>query len=129
MPSSTSEQELASLSGGEQPPELHFWLRHARKGNAEVDYVISHGDWIVPIEVKAGSSGSLKSVLQFVHEKRPPLAVRFDANPPSLQTVCHTIRVAKGTQPVTARILSLPLYAVAALQRLVGEQRRHAVVD
>ena len=49
-------QQLASLSGGEQPPELHFWLRHARKGNAEVDYVISHGDWIVPIEVKAAAA-------------------------------------------------------------------------
>ena len=62
-------QQLASLSGGEQPPELHFWLRHARKGNAEVDYVISHGDWIVPIEVKAGSSGSL---IEFVGGTRQP---------------------------------------------------------
>ena len=122
-------QQLASLSGGAQPPELHFWLRHARKGNAEVDYAISHGDWIVPIEVKAGSSGSLKSLLQFVHEKRPPLAVRFDVNPPGLQTVRHTIRVAEGTQPVTARILSLPLYAVDALPRLVAEQRRVVALE
>ena len=122
-------QQLASLSGGEQPPELHYWLRHARRGNAEVDYVIAHGDWIVPIEVKAGSSGSLKSLLQFVHEKRPPLAVRFDANPPSVQTVRHTIRVREGTQAVNARILSLPLYAVDVLPRLIGEQRRRAAVD
>ena len=117
-------QQLASLSGGEQPPELHYWLRHARRGNAEVDYVISQGDWIVPIEVKAGSSGSLKSLLQFAHEKRPPLAVRFDVNPPSVQTVRHTIRTGEGTQPVAVRILSLPLYAVDALPRLIGEQRR-----
>ncbi len=46
-------QQLVSLSGGEQSPELHYWLRRARRGNAEVDYVISHGDWIVPLEVDA----------------------------------------------------------------------------
>ena len=97
--------------------------RHARRGNAEIDYVISHRDWIVPIEVKAGRSGSLKSLLQFVHEKQPPIAVRFDANPPSLQTVRHAIRAAVGTQDVTARILSLPLYAVEALPRLLEALR------
>ena len=91
--------------------------------------MISHGDWIVPIEVKAGRSGSLKSLLQFTHQKRPPLAVRLDANPPSLQTVRHAIRTAEGTQAVTARILSLPLYAVDALPRLIGEQRRGVRVD
>ena len=119
-------QQLVSLGGGEQAPELHYWLRHARRGNAEVDYVISHGDWMTPIEVKAGRSGALKSLLQFVHEKQPPLAVRFDANPPSLQTVRHVIRTAAGSQTVTARILSLPLYAVEALPRLIDEQRRAA---
>ena len=119
-------QPLASLSGGDQPPELHYWLRHARRGNAEVDYVISHRDRIVPIEVKAGRSGSLKSLLQFVHEKRPPIAVRFDANPPSVQTVRHAIRTAAGTRDVTARILSLPLYAVEALPRLLQALRLDA---
>ncbi|MCY4662385.1 MAG: AAA family ATPase [Acidobacteria bacterium] len=117
-------QQLASLSGGDHPPELHYWLRHARRGNAEIDYVIAHRDWIVPIEVKAGRSGSLKSLLQFVHEKRPPIVVRFDANPPSVQTVHHAIRTAAGTRDVTARVLSLPLYAVDALPRLLRAQRR-----
>ena len=116
-------QQLASLGGGDQPPELHYWLRHARRGNAEIDYVISHRDWIVPIEVKAGRSGSLKSLLQFVHEKRPPIAVRLDANPPSLQRVRHAIRTVAGTQEVTARMLSLPLYGVEALPRLLQALR------
>ena len=119
-------QQLASLSGGERPPELHYWLRHARRGNAEIDYVVSYRNWIVPIEVKAGRSGSLKSLLQFVHEKRPPIAVRFDANPPSVQTVRHAIRTATGTQDVDARILSLPLYAVEALPRLLQTLRADA---
>ena len=53
-------------------------------------------------------------------------AVRFDANPPSLQTVSHAIRTAEGATDVTARILSLPLYAVEALPRLLQALRRDA---
>ena len=49
--------------------------------------------------------------------------MRFDANPPSVQTVHHAIRTAAGTRDVTARILSLPLYAVEALPRLLQAQR------
>ena len=116
-------QELIALGDGERPPLLHYWLREARKGNAEVDYVISRGDWIIPIEVKAGSSGSLKSLLQFAHDKQPPLAVRFDTNPPSLQTIRHTISTANGLQPVSLPLLSLPLYAVETLARLIDQLR------
>lgn len=116
-------QQLAAFGAGEAAPALHYWLRHARTGNAEVDYVISRGDWIVPIEVKAGRSGSLKSLFQFAHEKRPPLAVRFDTNPASLQTVRHGVRAGADTVPVTLRLLSLPLYAVEALPRLIDRLR------
>lgn len=65
----------------------------------------------------------MKSLLQFAHEKRPPLAVRFDANPPSLQSIHHTIRTANGLQPVSLRLLSLPLYAVQSLPRLLDHLR------
>ena len=116
-------QELTALGGGERPPLLHYWLREARTGNAEVDYVISRGDWIIPVEVKAGRSGSLKSLLQFSHDKQPPLAVRFDTNPPSLQTIRHTIRTANGLQPVSLPLLSLPLYTVEILPRLIDQLR------
>ena len=65
----------------------------------------------------------MKSLLQFAHEKQPPLAVRFDTNPPSLQTIRHTIRTANGLQPVTLQLLSLPLYAVETLPRLLDQLR------
>ena len=116
-------QHLAAFGAGGQPPDLHYWLRQARTGNAEVDYVISRGHSIIPIEVKAGRSGSLKSLLQFAYEKRPPLAVRFDTNPATHQTVLHTIRTAAGLAPVTLPLVSLPLYAVEALPRILDHLR------
>ena len=67
-----------------QAPQLCYWIREGKSSNAEVDYVISRGNLIVPIEVKACKSGSLKSLQQFVFRKRVALAVRFDLNPPSV---------------------------------------------
>ena len=117
-------QHLANLSRGADSPCLHYWLREGKTANAEVDYIISRGDWIVPIEVKSGKSGSLKSLQQFVRNKGVQLAVRFDLNPPSLQNVSHCVRTEKGAEEVTFNLLSLPLYAVEELPRLIDDLRR-----
>ena len=47
------------------------------------------------------------------------LAVRFDANPPSLQTVDTVIRRRTGTERVRYPLLSLPLYLVERLPRIL----------
>jgi len=49
--------------------ELTYWLREGRASNAEVDFVMAFESQIVPIEVKAGGRGSLRSLHQFVGEK------------------------------------------------------------
>jgi predicted AAA+ superfamily ATPase len=107
-----------------QAPQLTYWLREARSSNAEVDYVISHGNLIVPIEVKAGKSGSLKSLQQFVFFKGVDVAVRFDLNLPAMQKVKHVIRTAEGNRTVAYTLMSLPLYLVEELPRLL-EGLRH----
>ena len=117
-------QHLLDLNKGIDPPRLHYWLRQRKSANAEVDYVISRGDMVVPIEVKSGKSGSLKSLHQFVYQKGVGLAVRFDLNQPGLQQVSHTIRTAKGNKKVRFSLLSLPLYAVEQLPRLIDALRR-----
>ncbi len=117
-------QHLLDLNKGIDPPRLHYWLRQRKSANAEVDYVISRGDLVVPIEVKSGKSGSLKSLHQFVYQKGVGLAVRFDLNQPGLQQVSHTIRTANGNKKVQFSLLSLPLYAVEQLPRLIDTLRR-----
>ena len=64
-------------------------------------------------------AGALKSLHQFVAEKRAPLAVRFDVNPPSLQTVDTRVRRGRGSEPVRYPLLSLPLYLVERLPRIL----------
>jgi len=86
-----------------------------------VDYVIARGGKIYPVEVKAGKSGSLKSLQQFLLEKKSKRAFRFDLNPPSRQELEPSIRVS-GTKDETGKVafslISLPLYAVEEISRL-----------
>ena len=112
-------QHLQYLLAERPNRELTYWLREGRSSNAEVDYVAEFGGHVVPIEVKAGRAGALKSLHQFVAEKRVRLAVRFDANPPSLQTVDTVIRRRGGTERVRYPLLSLPLYLVERLPRIL----------
>jgi predicted AAA+ superfamily ATPase len=110
-------QQLAWL--GRNKPELTYWQREGRQGNAEVDFVMAFGPLICPIEVKAGKSGTLKSLDQFILHKGQKTALRLDLNPPSRQTVTHTAKVRNGTETVTYELLSLPLYAIGELPRLL----------
>lgn len=112
-------QHLQFLFARRVNRELTYWLREGRSSNAEVDYVVELGGEVVPVEVKAGRAGTLKSLHQFVAEKRPPLAVRFDASPPSVQEVRADVRSRRGIETVRYRLLSLPLYLVERLPELV----------
>ncbi len=80
-------QHLLYRSGGLETPSLCYWLRENRNANAEVDYVISFNGEILPIEVKAGAAGTMRSLKQFALEKNNKRALRFDANQASRQII------------------------------------------
>jgi predicted AAA+ superfamily ATPase len=116
-------QHLAYLDMGKSAPQLVYWLREGRKANAEVDFVVSVGPGVYPVEVKAGRSGTLRSLLQFAAAGKSLTAVRFDTNPPSRQQVNHQVPIGGKNQMVSFNLLSLPLYAVGELPRLLGRKR------
>lgn len=107
-------------------PRLCYWLREGKTTNAEVDYVIAAGSRLLPVEVKAGKSGSLKSLQQFMLRKRLPFALRFDLNPPSVQAVQHVTSGTEGNASVAFTLLSLPLYLVEDGLRLLEECQNSA---
>ncbi len=112
-------QHLQSLLARRPNRELTYWLREGRSNNAEVDYVVELADQIVPVEVKAGRVGTLKSLHQFAAEQGTALAVRFDASQPSLQEVRADVRTKDAARPVRYWLLSLPLYLVERLPEIV----------
>jgi uncharacterized protein len=112
-------QHLQALSADSLNRELTYWLREGRANNAEVDFVATFNGKIVPIEVKAGVSGSLRSLHQFAGEKGISLAVRFDTNLPAKQSVQTTIQKNGRAADVEYQLMSLPLYLVERLPDLI----------
>lgn len=56
---------------------LQFWVREKKTSNAELDYVYSFNGKLIPIEVKAGKEGTLRSLHQFMDESDLTFAIRF----------------------------------------------------
>ena len=102
-------QHLFFRRGFFEEPRLHYWLREGSASNAEVDYAIERGRGILPIEVKAGKAGSMKSLRQMMLEKRLTEAMRFDTSPYSMQRI-RTEDARHGAWEWT--LTSVPLYGV-----------------
>ena len=98
-------QELLANESPEVAPQLYYWHREAKGSDAEVDFVISMNGVVIPIEVKAGTTGSLKSARLFMNEKKSPLCVRVSQ---------HKLTLHEG-------VLSVPFYLCGELPRLIKE--------
>jgi len=56
--------------------ELYYWQREKGGSTAEVDYILPVGQNIVPVEVKAGTKGSMQSMFLFLAEKQQSCGIR-----------------------------------------------------
>ncbi len=111
-------QHLYQAQPHYRAPELFYWARERRSSSAEVDYVITDDlNNVVPVEIKAGGTGRLRSLHIMVLEKSLPRAVRFCSAKPTIFT--ERRKTAKG--PVDFKLISLPHYLVQQLQRLLSE--------
>ncbi|MFI3280814.1 MAG: DUF4143 domain-containing protein [Rikenellaceae bacterium] len=68
--------ELQKSNSPYSKEELYFWKREVKNSNAEVDYVFQQGEEIIPLEVKAGTRGSMQSMHLFISEKYSEFGVR-----------------------------------------------------
>jgi uncharacterized protein len=98
-------QELIAYTDFFAKPSLFFWEREKRGSSAEVDYILQIGSQIVPIEVKAGTTGWLKSLKQFIEEKKVPFGVRISQHELSFHE----------------KILSVPFYLIEQIPKFVKE--------
>lgn len=97
-------------------PALYYWLRNKPGSNAEVDYLIQHHRAIIPIEVKAGTKGSMQSLHLFMKLKNLSTAVLLNTNMPgkmNVETKTSTNDIVKY------QLLTVPIYMIGQLQRLL----------
>lgn len=99
-----------------QKPQLYYWDRQKAGSASEIDFLAAHQGKVVPIEVKSGAAGSMKSLQVFMGLKveKPDVAVRFLGNLPEVQTV-----ELKDSQH-RYQLVSLPHYLVEHWRRFVG---------
>jgi predicted AAA+ superfamily ATPase len=67
-------QELLAERSGSSLYQLHYWDRAVAGAEAEIDYLIEYGDAAVPLEVKSGLQGSLRSLHAYIAEFSPATA-------------------------------------------------------
>ena len=110
-------QLLRTLDPFYMEPALYYWLREEKSSNAEIDYVIQHGSKVIPVEVKAGSTGGLKSLHVLMELKKLSLAVRVNSDFPSKTYVDVKNHVGNA---VRYELLSIPFYVLSQLSRLLN---------
>jgi len=101
-------QELLASGEHYAPSELYYWFREAVSSNAELDYLISVGENILPIEVKSGARGKLKSLNLYCQEKKPKVAIRLYA---------ENFKIHKRAFAETT-LLDIPLYLAGKIRSL-----------
>lgn len=101
-------QELMAYSDSFLNRGLFFWARDKKSSCAEVDYVVAVDSLILPVEVKAGKTGTLKSLRLFIEEKKSLFGVRFSQEEVSFHD----------------KVLTIPLYMAEQMKRLALEANK-----
>jgi len=90
--------------------QLNFWTREKAESSAEVDYILPYKGNIIPIEVKAGAIGKLRSLLRFMDEAPHSIAVRVYQGE-------YLVQQAKTIAGKEFTLLNLPLYMIHRIER------------
>jgi hypothetical protein len=102
-------QELLAMSNSIMN-KLQFWVREKKQSSAEVDYLYPYNGKLIPIEVKSGSIGKLRSLHQFMDEAPHTLAVRVWQG-------SYSVEKAKTIAGKEFTLLNLPFYLVHRIER------------
>jgi len=110
-----ANQQLRSMNPARgDEPLLYYWQQSGGR-HGEIDLLVEIDQHIVPVELKAGSAGSMKSLHQFMHDKKLAFAVRVDTNPPSLQNL--DLKTTQGDRAAYT-LLAIPGYLLWRLPQL-----------
>ena len=94
-------QELLAYQNPYSKPLLYYWAREAKNSNAALDYIIQKDGRVIPIEVKSGSIGRMKSMHMFMEKYQ----------------VQQGIKVSQAPYDSSNKIISLPFYSLEGFMR------------
>lgn len=94
-------QELMAYASPHYKDGLYYWAREEKNSHAEIDYLIQRNGRIIPVEVKSGPTGRMKSMKLYRDAYHPDLAVK----------------ISQAMYNDKQDILELPLYAIEYLMK------------
>jgi hypothetical protein len=77
-------------------PGLYYWGRNARNSMAEIDYLFEKNGEIIPVEVKSGALGRMKSLHLFMEKYQ----------------IKKALKISQAPFVAGSPVVSLPLYAI-----------------
>lgn len=92
--------------------KLCFWTREERSAQAEIDFVLPIRDMLIPIEVKSGASGSLRSLHQFIKIAPHDIAVRVYSGKLNIED-------SKTVEGKKFKLINLPFYLVGRIEQVL----------
>jgi len=114
-------QELLSSFPFYEDSALYYWIRESKNTNAEIDYLYQIGNKIFPVEVKAGKSGTLKSLHVYLTEKRENTGIRLNMDLPSTgKQLSANIQLKGEKTTLQYNLISLPLYMTNNLAEIIS---------
>jgi predicted AAA+ superfamily ATPase len=96
-------QELIAYENSKKRTVLYYWARDARGSSAELDYLIVQNEKIIPVEVKSGAKGKMKSMFLYMEQFKPTKAYKIS-------------QAWFGDNDI---IVDLPLYAINHLKSVI----------
>ena len=94
-------QELLAYQNPYSRPLLYYWAREAKNSNAELDFLIQKEGEVIPIEVKSGSIGRLRSMHMYMEKYQ----------------LRQGIKISQAPYDSENQIISLPLYSLEGFMR------------
>ena len=105
-------QELVCIDPNTRKKQC-FWTREKSQSNAEIDFLLLHGNKVIPIEVKAGKVGTLRSLHQFIDYSECKYAIRLYAGKMDLQQ-------AKTPGGTPFMLLNLPYFLTSQIHKYIN---------
>jgi predicted AAA+ superfamily ATPase len=107
IPHMVFQERIAMQEHTDQLPL--FWVREKAQSSAEVDYLLVNGSKVIPVEIKSGKIGKLRSLHVYMDSSPADFAFRLHYGPVRTDQVVTT-------NNKTYKLLSLPYFLAAYLE-------------
>jgi hypothetical protein len=94
-------QELIISQSPYTKANLFYWGRQVKNSSAELDYLIEKEGQVIPVEIKSGSTGRMKSLHFFIENYQSPKA----------------LKISQAPFATDKPIISLPFYAIESFMK------------